>query len=93
MSRLLDDPSNIADNLHTYLRGFSRGAADVLPKFDLPMQVDRLARADLLYLVVSKFCEIDLHPDPRPLAEIDAEITLSPAWSASPVAGPAHAAR
>ncbi|HET9153748.1 MAG TPA: class I SAM-dependent DNA methyltransferase, partial [Solirubrobacterales bacterium] len=63
MTRLLDDPPNIADNLHAYLRAFSPGAADVLEKFDLHTQVDRLAVADLLYLVVSKFCEIDLHPD------------------------------
>lgn len=63
MSRLLDDPTNIADNLHAYLRAFSPGAADILEKFDLPTQVDRLARADLLYLVISKFCEIDLHPE------------------------------
>src|SRR5213595_1627744 len=60
---LLDDLTNIADNLQAYLRAFSPGAADVLEKFDLPTQVDRLARADLLYLVVSKFCEVDLHPD------------------------------
>ncbi len=62
MTRLLDDPSNIADNLHAYIRAFSPGATDVLEKFDLHTQVDRLARADLLYLVVSKFCDIDLHP-------------------------------
>src|SRR5213595_2063019 len=60
---LLDDLTNIADNLQAYLRAFSPGAADVLEKFDLPTQVDRLARADLLYLVVSKFCEIELHPE------------------------------
>lgn len=63
MTRLLDDPPNIADNLHAYLRAFSPGAKDVLEKFDLHTQVARLDRADLLYLVVSKFCEIDLHPD------------------------------
>jgi len=63
MTKLLDDPPNIADNLHEYLRAFSPGAADVLEKFDLHTQVDRLERASLLYLVVSKFCEIDLHPD------------------------------
>lgn len=63
MTRLLDDPPNIADNFHAYLRAFSSGAADVLEKFDLHTQVDRLERADLLYLVVSKFCEIDLHPE------------------------------
>ena len=44
--RLLDDPTNITDNLHAYLRAFSPGAGDVLEKFDLPTQVDRLARAD-----------------------------------------------
>jgi len=63
MTRLLDDPTNLADNLHTYLRAFSPGAADVLEKFDLHTQVDRLDRAGLLYLVVSKFAEIDLHPE------------------------------
>jgi type I restriction enzyme M protein len=62
MTRLLDDPPNIADNLHEYVRGFSAGAADVLEKFELHVQVDRLDRADLLYLVVSKFCGIDLRP-------------------------------
>ncbi|MBF4162581.1 SAM-dependent DNA methyltransferase [Nocardioides sp. CBS4Y-1] len=63
ITRLLDDPTNLADNLHTYLRAFSPGAADVLEKFDLHTQVDRLDRAGLLYLVVSKFAEIDLHPE------------------------------
>jgi type I restriction enzyme M protein len=63
MPRLLDDPPNIADNLRSYLLAFSHAARDVLEKFDLPGQIDRLDRADLLYLVVSKFCDIDLHPD------------------------------
>jgi type I restriction enzyme M protein len=63
MTRLLDDPSNIAANLHAYIQGFSRGALDVLEKFDFPTHIDRLDRADLLYLVVSRFCEIDLHPE------------------------------
>ncbi len=62
MTRLLDDPPNIAANLHAYIQAFSRGALDVLEKFDFPTQIDRLERADLLYLVVSRFCEIDLHP-------------------------------
>ncbi|MBA2389363.1 MAG: SAM-dependent DNA methyltransferase [Geodermatophilaceae bacterium] len=63
MRRVLDDPNNVADNLLAYTRAFSSGAADVLEKFDLPVQVERLRKADLLYLVTSKFCEIDLHPD------------------------------
>ncbi|HVL80651.1 MAG TPA: class I SAM-dependent DNA methyltransferase [Actinomycetota bacterium] len=62
MTRLLDDPPNIADNLRSYLLAFSPAARDVLEKFDLPGQIERLDRSDLLYLVVSRFCEIDLHP-------------------------------
>ncbi|MGI8702180.1 MAG: type I restriction-modification system subunit M N-terminal domain-containing protein, partial [Nocardioidaceae bacterium] len=60
---LLDDPDNIAHNLRSYLLAFSSGARDVLEKFDFLTQIARLDRSDLLYLVVSRFCEIDLHPD------------------------------
>jgi type I restriction enzyme M protein len=35
----------------------------VLDKFDVTTQIDRLDRSKLRYLVVSKFAEIDLHPD------------------------------
>jgi type I restriction enzyme M protein len=62
LRRLLDDPPRIADNLLAYMDGFSPAARDVLEKFDFRTQIDRLDRANLLYLVVSKFCEIDLHP-------------------------------
>lgn len=61
--RLLDDPANVADNLRSYIAGFSAAARDVIDKFDFNSQITRLERANLLYLVVSKFAEIDLHPD------------------------------
>ena len=63
MARLLDDPPNIAENLQRYLLAFSSAACDVLEKFDLPAQISRLDKADLLYLVVTRFCDIDLHPE------------------------------
>ena len=63
LTKVLDDPPNVARHLGAYLRAFSPAAADVLEKFDLDVQIARLHRADLLYLVLSKFCEIDLHPD------------------------------
>ena len=53
----------MAGNLRAYIAGFSGGARDVLEKFDFDVQITRLERADLLYLVVSQFAEIDLHPD------------------------------
>ncbi len=61
--KLLDDPGQIAGNLRAYIAGFSDSARDIIEKFDFDTQITRLDRANLLYLVVSKFAEIDLHPD------------------------------
>lgn len=63
MRRLLDDPSNIADNLRAYIAGFSSAARDVVEKFDFDVQIAKLDRANLLYRVVGKFVDVDLHPD------------------------------
>jgi type I restriction enzyme M protein len=63
MRKLLDDPNRIADNLLAYIADFSPAARDILDKFDFRTQIDRLDRANLIYLVLSRFCEIDLHPE------------------------------
>jgi type I restriction enzyme M protein len=60
---LLDDPQNLGDNLHGYILGFDQGTQDVIAKFEFEAQIRRLERSNLLYKVVSKFCDIDLHPD------------------------------
>jgi type I restriction enzyme M protein len=62
-TRLLDDPNTIAESLRLYILGFSETARDIIDKFDFPAQIDRLRRANVLYQVVSKFAEIDLHPE------------------------------
>ncbi len=61
--RLLGDPAQLAGNLRGYIAAFSPGARAILEKFDFDTQISRMARADVLYLVVSKFAELDLHPD------------------------------
>ena len=61
--RLLDDPANVGGNLRSYIAGFSPAARDVIEKFGFDAQVTRLADKNLLYLVVSQFAEIDLHPN------------------------------
>ncbi len=63
LRKLLDDPALIADNLRAYIAGFSTGARDVIERFDFDTQISKLDRSNLLYFVMSKFCEIDLHPD------------------------------
>ena len=62
-TKLLDDPDTIADALQLYIGGFSETARDVIDKFDFGIQIDRLRRANLLYQVIGKFADIDLHPD------------------------------
>jgi type I restriction enzyme M protein len=60
--KLLDDPEAIADSLQLYIGGFSEAAKDVIDKFDFGIQIDRLRRANILYQIIGKFAEIDLHP-------------------------------
>ena len=64
LERLLDDPDNIAANLNNMINGFSYDARDIfIDRFNLPEQIARLDRDNLLYLIVSRFAQADLHPD------------------------------
>jgi type I restriction enzyme M protein len=60
---LIAAPDDLADNLKHYVASFSTSARDVLDKFDFTTQINRLDRSGLLYLVMSRFAEVDLHPD------------------------------
>ena len=60
---LLADQHNVRHNVHAYVRGFSPNARDALVRFGLPNQIDKMAEAQILYMVVKQFAEIDLHPD------------------------------
>ena len=63
-AKLKNDAGNLADNLTDYIKGFSQNARTILESFDIYSQIARLDKANLLYLVVSKFVDdIDLHPD------------------------------
>ncbi len=62
-TKLLDDTNQLAANLRAYIAGFSESARDIIEKFGLDTQIEKLAKANLLYQVVGKFAEIDLHPD------------------------------
>ncbi|MCP4601597.1 MAG: SAM-dependent DNA methyltransferase [Proteobacteria bacterium] len=68
--RLKDDPNNIATNLGDFINGFSERARDIIEKFRFDEEITRLDDANILYLVISKFAEIDLHPDVVPNTEM-----------------------
>ncbi len=70
--QLLDDPGNIADHLRSYIDGYSSLARQVVEKFEFDKQIDRLKDANLLYKVIARVCEVDLHPDRVSNAEMGA---------------------
>lgn len=61
--KLKGDPNNIAANLTNYIKGFSSRALEIIDHFGFEEQIAKLDKADRLFLIVSRFCEIDLHPD------------------------------
>ncbi len=62
MGKLIGDADNIAANLYAYVRDFSPEVRDIFERFDFIAQVDRLAKAGLLYQVTERFARVDLHP-------------------------------
>lgn len=62
--KLLDDPDNIATNLNHLINGFSDDAREIfIDRFKLPEQIARLDKDNLLYMVVGRFAQTDLHPE------------------------------
>jgi type I restriction enzyme M protein len=68
--RLLSDAPNLAANLKAYINGFSDNMREVLEKFDFNNTISKLEEAGLLFLVMEKFKNIDLHPDVVPNLEM-----------------------
>ncbi len=63
LKKLMGDSDHIGENLRTYMQAFSPAVRDIFESFEFHIQIDRLAKAGLLYQVTEKFATIDLHPD------------------------------
>ena len=61
--RLLADAPELAANLRNYIVGFSSEMREVIERFDFDNTISKLDEAQLLYQVVARFGELDLHPD------------------------------
>lgn len=61
--KLVADPNDIAANLRNYINGFSKNARAILEHFNFNDHIERLDKSNLLYMIVKRFAEIDLHPD------------------------------
>lgn len=60
--KLKGDPNHLAHNLTAYIRGFSSNARDVIERFKFAEQIAKLDESNLLFKILSKFAEVDLHP-------------------------------
>ncbi len=60
---LLKDAPNLAANLRSYITDFSPNMREVLEKFGFENTIKELDEANLLFAVMERFKNIDLHPD------------------------------
>ena len=51
------------EHLTSYIEGFSHNIREIFERFEFAAEIEKMSEANILYLVVSKFCDIDLHPD------------------------------
>jgi type I restriction enzyme M protein len=70
MKRLMGDQDNIGENLRSYIQAFTPAVRDIFESFEFHLQVDRLEKAGLLYMVSERFAQIDLHPETVSNAEM-----------------------
>ena len=65
MKTLLDEPDSIKDNLVNYISSFSPDIVDIFDKFKIYDVIKDLDEANLLFLVVERFCnpQVDLSPE------------------------------
>jgi type I restriction enzyme M protein len=60
---LLADAPHLAGNLRNYIAGFSPNMREVLEKFDFDNTISKLDEAGLLFQVLERFKNVDLHPE------------------------------
>lgn len=61
--KLKGDPDNIDKHLASYINGFSENVRRIFEYFEFTTEIEKMRDANILYLVISKFCEVDLHVD------------------------------
>lgn len=60
--RLKGDPDHIHEHLVSYIEGFSRNVRTIFEFFEFENEIEKMREANILYLVISKFSDVNLHP-------------------------------
>ncbi|NUN99949.1 MAG: SAM-dependent DNA methyltransferase [Saprospiraceae bacterium] len=61
--KLKGAPDTIGKDLVSYINGFSSNVRRIFEYFEFEKEIERMNEANILYLVVSQFSKVDLHPD------------------------------
>ena len=61
--KLKADPDNISANFTDFMKGFSERSRIIIENFKFEEHIEKLEKHDRFYKIISKFCEIDLHPN------------------------------
>jgi type I restriction enzyme M protein len=65
-ARLKGDPDNVNKHLVSYINGFSTNVRRIFEYFEFGAEIEKMHEANILYLVVSKFADVDLAPADHP---------------------------
>jgi type I restriction enzyme M protein len=68
--KLKGDPDHIEKHLVSYIQGFSANVRRIFEYFEFENEIEKMREANILYLVVSKMCDVDLHPTAVPNEEM-----------------------
>jgi type I restriction enzyme M protein len=60
--KLKGDTDNIEKHLVSYIKGFSGNVRRIFEFFEFENEIEKMRESNILYLVVSKFSDVDLHP-------------------------------
>ena len=61
--KLKGDPDNAHLHLVSYINGFSENVRKIFERFEFVNEIERMREHNILFLVIKKFCEVDLHPN------------------------------
>ena len=64
--KLKGAPDSIEQDLVSYIKGFSANVRRIFEYFEFENEIEKMREANILYLVVSKFCDVDLTPSEDP---------------------------
>lgn len=63
LKELCNDPDHIADNIVSYINGFSANVIDIMKELEIFTHIQKMNKDGCLYSVVKAFSELDLNPE------------------------------